>query len=123
MGINMADVIIKINEFQEIDDETIIKAVYESTCTPINFIFLVLYLEVIRNGCKISLNEAKKYATQFISSVENALSITCSEKERDVISECFAIIKCGNYQTTADCVSAIELIVDRYNDENPGTVV
>lgn len=123
MGINMADVIIKINEFQKIDDETIIKAVEESTCTPINFIFLVLYLEVIRNGCKISLNEAKRYAIQFIHSVESALSITCSKRERDVISECFAVIKCGSYQTVADCVSSIELMADEYNDENPGTIV
>ena len=125
MDINIADVIIRTNELQDIDADTMQKAIEEVPCKTINFPFYMFYFGVIKNNENndgVGADKAKEYALKTFSVFEEASGISYSAREKDIISECFAIARCGKEYTVAERISKIEALSSEFKDEEAGTI-
>ena len=123
MEINIADTLVKVSELQPVDVATMKKAVKEVPCTTNNFLFYVLFFNVIKSGDDNGVEITRKYASDIISVIEQALGIKYSTAERNVLAECYTIAKCGKSYALQDRISDIENLSVQYSREEPGTIV
>lgn len=122
MEVNIADVIARVNELQSVDVDTMQKAISEIG-KPVNFPLFIFFFSVMKNGESIYIDEAKEYALNTISVLEEATGDSYTENEKEVLCECFAIAKCGKEYGVKERISDIEALSERYKDEEPGTFV
>ena len=123
LGVNIADVIVRVSELREIDLDTMKKAIEEANCKPEVAPFHILYSTIAKDCEKIESNVAKSYAESVFDVIEEATGIIYSEQFRKAIIDCFALLRQNSEGAIDEYISDVEHVVDKYSDAPVGTIV
>lgn len=122
MELNVADMFVRVNELQDVDVDTVARAISESACKAINFPFFILFFSVDRNENSITAADAKKYANRILTVIEKTSGINYSKEEKTLIEVCFSVAKCGKEYSNKERIFDIEQMIELYDDAEIGTV-
>lgn len=123
IGVNNADVIVKVNELQDIDPGTLLNALEEMHCGYENAPFYILFYNVAKDEEKVDAKEAEAYAAKTFDFISETTGIVYSEQFKNAIVDSFVLMRDGNFFTLDERIAAIEKLVEKYKDAKVGSIV
>ena len=122
IGVNIADVIVRIQELTEIDLDTMKGAIEEDNCNPETAPYYILCSVIPKDCEKIDPDIAKDYAKKKINIIENATGISYSDTLKDIVSDFFALMRKKYAGEIEKHILDIENFVEKYNGVSVGTM-